>query len=68
MKIIYKANDGTEFTKRDKFEQHEMETVENKYKDFSKAFVRYGLNDKVIPYIFKNSKGCILNWKYAKSI
>jgi hypothetical protein len=35
MKIIYKANDGTEFTTHDKCQEYEMETVENKYKDFT---------------------------------
>jgi hypothetical protein len=53
MKIIYKANDGTEFTKRNKCEEHEMETVENKYKDFSSLTNR--INEMFIESHYENA-------------
>jgi predicted RNase H-like nuclease (RuvC/YqgF family) len=58
MKIIYKANDGTEFTKRNKCEEHEMETLENEYKDFSSLTNR--INEMFIESHYETAGECFL--------
>jgi hypothetical protein len=40
MKIIYKANNGTEFTTHDKCQDYEMKKVKNEYKDFTSLINR----------------------------
>jgi hypothetical protein len=67
MKIIYKANDGTEFTKRNKCEEHEMETVENKYKDFSSLTNR--INEMFIESHYETAGECfVINIKELNEI
>jgi hypothetical protein len=58
MKIIYKANDGTEFTKRNKCEEHEMETLKNEYKDFSLLTNR--INEMFIESHYETASECFL--------
>jgi hypothetical protein len=67
MKIIYKANDGTEFTKRNKCEEHEMETVENKYKDFTSLTNR--INEMFIESHYETAGECfVINIKELNEI